>query len=495
MITKQDRGLYHEEPVIFEHQASTEAGWDIPIPPEFTLRTGEQARGEIGLKSSSEPEVVRHYVRLSQLNYAIDVNIYPLGSCTMKHNPRINERVARLPGMAHIHPYQELSTVAGACEVIVELQRWLAELSGLPAVSLNPAAGAHGEFTGLLVIRKYHESQGNPRKIVLVPDSAHGTNPATATMCGYKAHNIKSCADGTVDLQSLKQALEEFKEETAALMITNPNTCGKFEKNIIEICALMHQYGAKVYCDGANFNAIVGKVRPGDLGVDVMHFNLHKTFSTPHGGGGPGSGPIAVSEELRKHLPIPFIRKKAEDEFEVVTEEAQSVGYIKSFYGHFGMFVRALAYMMSHGRDGLKQVAEDAVLNANYVLNGIKDTYHVPFTGVCMHECLVTDQIQNKGANVTTLDIAKTMIEYGVHPMTIYFPLVVSGAMLIEPTETETKESLDNLIELLNYIGKNGSSMTDSFKANPVSTPRKKLDEVGAARNPVLTYQEENSKE
>ena len=478
------RGLNVEENLLYEKGQTGACGVDLPEPKGTKLRTGVKARDYVGLPEVSEPQVMRHFVRLSKLNYAIDMGLYPLGSCTMKHNPRLNEKMGRLPGFALSHPLQPENTVQGALEVIYTVQQWLAKLSGLPHVTLNPAAGAHGEFAGIMVIHKAHEAKGRQRKTVLIPDSAHGTNPATAAACGYETVTLPSTKDGTVDVDAFKAALND---NVAALMLTNPNTCGLFEPRVKEVADLLHKAGAYFYCDGANFNALVGRVRPADFGVDVMHFNLHKTFSTPHGGGGPGCGPIAVSDELGPHLPVPKIVKEGET-FRLITDDPKSIGRMKGFNGQFGMAVRALAYMMSHGADGLRQVAEDAVLNANYILSQLKNDYHVPFNGPCMHECLLSDKLQ-KDQGVTTNDIAKTLIEHGIHPMTVYFPLVVQGAMLIEPTETETKASLDHFISLMKMIAAEAKEgRGEALQANPVSTPRKRLDEVKAARTPVLKW-------
>jgi len=463
-------------------------GVDFPEIGEFELRTGQKKRQEIGLPQLSEPQVIRHFTRLSTKNYSIDSGFYPLGSCTMKHNPRLNEKMARLDGFANIHPLQDVSTIQGCLEVQFELQKWLGALTGLRGVALSPAAGAQGELAGMLVIRAAHLQKGNQRKYVIIPDSAHGTNPATAAICGYKIKVVKTNKNGVTDLEELKKIVEEFGADIAGIMLTNPNTCGKFEPNIKKIADLIHSVGAYFYCDGANFNAIVGKVRPADLGVDVMHFNLHKTFSTPHGGGGPGSGPIAVCEELAEFLPAPIITKK-DGKFEF-TIPKNSIGKIKGFHGQFGMSVRALTYILSHGKNALKQVAEDAVLSANYVLAHLQDHYHVPFKGICMHECLITDKKQ-KEKGVSTLDIAKALVEYGFHPMTVFFPLVVSGAMLIEPTETEGKKMVDEFIANMIYIAKEiEEDRGGRFKSYPISTPTKRLDEVRAARIPILTWDE-----
>jgi glycine dehydrogenase subunit 2 len=405
----------------------------------------------------------------------------------MKHNPRLNEKLARLPGFADIHPLQDQSTVQGALELMFNLQNWLATLTGLGAVSLAPAAGAQGELAGMLVIKKAHEKKGEAhRKIVLIPDSAHGTNPATAAMCGFQIKVIPSNSEGLIDLDLFKKLIAEHGSNIAGTMITNPNTCGKFEKDIPEIAKLIHSVGAYFYCDGANYNAIVGKVRPADIGVDVMHFNLHKTFSTPHGGGGPGSGPIAVRAELAEFLPTPHVEKIGEI-YKLVTPK-NSCGKVKGFNGQFGMHVRALSYMLSHGTDGLQKVAEDAVLSANYILAKLKNHFHVPFSGNCMHECLLTDKIQ-KAQGISTLDIAKALIEFGIHPMTVFFPLVVSGAMLIEPTETETKETIDQFVATMLHIAKEiAEGRGDRFHNYPLSTPRKRLDDVRAAKTPITTW-------
>ena len=485
MSYNRDRGLNVEENLLFEKGTNGACGVDLPEPQGLKLRTGAPARGHIGLPEVSEPQVMRHFVRLSKLNYAIDIGLYPLGSCTMKHNPRLNEKIARHPGFAQIHPLQPESTMQGALELIYNLERWLCTLSGLHSATINPAAGAHGEFAGIMVIHKAHEAKGKVRKTVLIPDSAHGTNPATAAACGYETRTIPSTKEGTVDVDAFKNMLND---DVAALMLTNPNTCGLFEPRVKEIADALHKAGAYFYCDGANFNALVGRIRPADFGVDVMHFNLHKTFSTPHGGGGPGCGPIAVTEELAPYLPVPKVVKHG-NHFHLINEDPSSIGRLKGFNGQFGMMVRALSYMMSHGADGLRQVAEDAVLNANYILSQLRDLYHVPFPDApCMHECLLTDKLQ-KDKGVTTMDIAKTLVEYGIHPMTVYFPLVVQGAMLIEPTETETKASLDHFIEVMKMIAKETTDGNgEALHQNPVSTPRKRLDEVGAARNPILKW-------
>jgi glycine dehydrogenase subunit 2 len=485
-------GLNQETELLIKQSRSGAYGVDLPEVEDFTLRTGQKNREKIGLAEVNEPQVIRHFVRLSTQNYSIDSGFYPLGSCTMKHNPRLNEKMARFAGFADIHPLQDASTVQGALELMYNLQNWLATLTGLGAVSLAPAAGAQGELAGMLVIKKAHEKngEGQSRKIVLIPDSAHGTNPATAAMCGFEIKVIPSDKEGLIDLALFKDLIAKHGKSIAGTMITNPNTCGKFEKNIKEIADLIHSVGAYFYCDGANYNAIVGKVKPADVGVDVMHFNLHKTFSTPHGGGGPGSGPIAVRAELAEFLPTPHVIKEGE-EFKLIAPKT-TCGKVKGFNGQFGMHVRALTYMLSHGADGLQKVAEDSVLSANYILAKLRDFYHIPFEGNCMHECLLTDKLQ-KAKGISTLDIAKALVEYGIHPMTVFFPLVVQGAMLIEPTETETKETLDQFIDTMIFIAKEvEAGKGDRFHNYPISTPRRRLDDVKAAKTPILTWMDKN---
>lgn len=490
MTSTGNRGLRIEEPLIFEQDAPGRSGVDLPEPPAVTSRLGGLERKEpIGLPGLSEPQVVRHYTRLSQKNYAIDAGLYPLGSCTMKHNPRLNEKMARLPGFADLHPLQPESTIQGALRLIDTLAHWIKTLTGMPAVAMSPAAGAQGELCGLMTARAALEAAGNPRKRVLVPDSAHGTNPATAAICGYEVEAIALNDRGRVNLNALRAALDE---DVAAFMLTNPNTCGLFEDEILEQSAAVHEAGAYFYCDGANFNAIVGRVRPGDLGIDCMHLNLHKTFSTPHGGGGPGSGPVVLSEALAPFAPRPWV-VHGDDGFHLVEHDADAggaspFGRMKGFHGQMGMFVRALAYMMSHGADGLRQVSGDAVLNANYVLARLSDTLSLPFEGPCMHEVLFDDTFL-EGTDVSTLDFAKAMIDEGFHPMTMYFPLVVHGALLIEPTETESRESLDQFIEAIAHLAAQAQAgEADMFQEAPVMTPRRRLDETAAARRPVLRW-------
>ena len=486
-----NRGLALEEAVIFEQDSPGLSGVDLPAPepgPGNDRLGGLGRSGAIGLPGLSEPQVVRHYLRLSRMNYGIDSGFYPLGSCTMKYNPRLNERLARLPGLGGLHPLQPISTVQGALELMDACAHWLKVLTGMPGITMVPAAGAHGEVVGLMTIRAALEARGDARKRVLVPESAHGTNPASAHACGYAVETIAANVRGRVDVGALKTKLDA---DVAAIMLTNPNTCGLFENDIIEIADAVHGAGAFFYCDGANFNAIVGRVRPGDLGIDCMHLNLHKTFSTPHGGGGPGSGPVVLSAPLVPYAPLPMVERRG-DGFALVEHAGDSsahpLGRVKGFHGQFGMMVRALAYMMSLGSDGLKQVAEDAVLNANYLLARLKDTLSVPFEGPCMHEVLFDDSFL-KDTGVTTLDFAKAMIDEGFHPMTMYFPLVVHGALLMEPTETESKATLDQFIETVKGLAERArAGDARHFKDAPRLTPRRRLDETAAARNPVLVW-------
>ncbi|WP_442678201.1 aminomethyl-transferring glycine dehydrogenase subunit GcvPB [Sphingomonas sp. ASY06-1R] len=483
-----NRALMLEEPLLFEIGSTDRTGVDFEPAPQATNRLGGLERGKIGLPGLSEPETVRHYTRLSRQNYAIDLGVFPLGSCTMKHNPRLNERVARLPGFADIHPLQPVSTVQGALALIHLVGEWLCKLTGMPAVAMSPKAGAHGELCGLLAIRAALEARGDARQVILVPESAHGTNPATAAFCGYAVENIPATAEGRVNLDALKARLGP---DVAGVMITNPNTCGLFERDMTAISEAVHAVGGLVYCDGANFNAIVGRVRPGDLGIDAMHINLHKTFSTPHGGGGPGAGPVVFSEALAPFAPLPFV-EQTDAGFRLVEEEtaedhhAHSFGRMVAFHGQMGMFTRAASYMLSHGADGLRQVSGDAVLNANYILRQLEDVLDAPFaaSGPCMHEALFSDTGMAQG--FTTLDIAKGLIDEGFHPMTVYFPLVVHGAMLVEPTETESKAGLDQFIGALRSVAERGRAGDETLKSAPHFAPRRRLDETAAARSPIL---------
>ena len=490
-----DRALMLEEPLIFELNGGTgNCGVDIDVPDgtvasalDRFLRTAVP-----DLPGLSEPETVRHYTRLSRQNYAIDLGPFPLGSCTMKHNPRLNEKIARLPGFADIHPLQPQQTVPGALEVINQLANWLIDLTGMHGVAMTPKAGAHGELCGILCIRAALEAKGDAREVILVPESAHGTNPATAAFAGYRVENIPATKAGRVDLAALKARLGS---DVAGVMITNPNTCGLFEPEMKDISDAVHAAGGYVYCDGANFNAIVGKVRPGDLGIDAMHINLHKTFSTPHGGGGPGSGPVVLSQALAPFGPIPYCARMTDGSVRLIEEEdaaelghSRSFGRMAAFHGQMGMFTRALTYILSHGADGLRQAAEDAVLNANYVLRSLETTLTAPFaaSGPCMHEALFSDEGLPEG--FSTLDIAKGLIDEGFHPMTVYFPLVVPGAMLIEPTETESKSGTDRLIASLRSVAERAKAGDETLKTAPHFAPRRRLDETRAARKPVLTW-------
>ncbi|MBU1346414.1 MAG: aminomethyl-transferring glycine dehydrogenase subunit GcvPB [Alphaproteobacteria bacterium] len=486
------RGLLQDELLIFESDGWGKTGVDLAEPKTDGSDLGDLVRRDpIGLPGLSEPETMRHYVRLSQKNHAIDLALYPLGSCTMKHNPRLNEKMARLPGFSDIHPLQPVSTVQGALELMDTLAHWLKTLTGMPAVAMSPKAGAHGELCGLMAIRAAHEASGEhaARRKVLVPTSAHGTNPATAAFVGYSVVEVAQTEDGRVDVADLAVKLGP---DVAAIMVTNPNTCGLFERDIIEIARLTHEAGAYFYCDGANFNAIVGRVRPGDLGVDAMHINLHKTFSTPHGGGGPGAGPVVLSEALAPFAPAPWV-VHGDNGYDLIEREegeaAQAFGRMCAFNGQMGMFVRALSYMMSHGSDGLRQVAEDAVLNANYIKARLSDVMSAAFPdGPCMHEALFDDEWL-KGTDITTLDFAKAMIDEGFHPMTMYFPLVVHGAMLIEPTETESKAELDRFIHALRLLAQAAKAGdVERFKGAPFHAPLRRLDETRAARSPKLRW-------
>lgn len=489
-----NRALMLDEALIFEIGSADTTGVDFGEAPAGKSRlAGMERSTAIGLPGLSEPEAVRHYTRLSRQNYAIDLGLFPLGSCTMKHNPRLNERMARLPGFADIHPLQPVDTVQGALEAIDQLAHWLITLTGMQAVAMSPKAGAHGELCGVLAIRAALDAKGETaRRIMLVPESAHGTNPATAAFAGFAVEDIPATPEGRVDVAALKARLGP---DIAGVMITNPNTCGLFEPDLKEISDAVHAAGGYVYCDGANFNAIVGRVRPGDLGVDAMHINLHKTFSTPHGGGGPGSGPVVLSAALAPYAPLPFV-EKTESGYRIVEEEnaeehhAGTFGRMTAFHGQMGMFTRALTYILSHGADGLRQVAEDSVLNANYVLRSMEDVLDAPFakSGPCMHEAIFSDKGLAEG--FSTLDIAKGLIDEGYHPMTVYFPLVVHGAMLVEPTETESKAALDQFIGAFRSVAARARNGEPALKSAPHFAPRRRLDETLAARKPVLAYKD-----
>jgi glycine dehydrogenase subunit 2 len=489
MIEKALPHIVQDEPLLFERSSPGKRGWQLPaldvpqVDPKTVLGDG-QVRSEIeGFPEVSEVDTIRHFTRLSTWNYAIDLGLYPLGSCTMKYNPRVNELVARTEGLAWAHPYAPDSLSQGAMEVVAVLEQALAEITGMDAVTLQPAAGAHGEFTGILMIRALLEQRGNPRKKILVPDSAHGTNPATAAMVGYSVENVGSNDRGMVDLSLLEKALTE---DVAGLMITNPNTVGVFEENIRKICSMLHDKGALVYMDGANMNALVGVARPGDLGVDVMHLNLHKTFSTPHGGGGPGAGAVAVANVLTPFLPSPRLKKDGE-QWTWNFDLPSSIGRVRAFYGNFGVLVRALAYIMAHGGNGLRQATLDALLNANYVRALLEPHYELAYQSRSMHECIFSDDRQAKHG-VRTGDIAKRLIDYGFHPYTVSFPLIVHGAMMIEPTETESKRELDLFARAMISIAEEIEQNPELVLQAPHSTRTRRVDEVTAARRPIVRW-------
>lgn len=489
MIKKVRPHITQNEPLLFERSSPGKKGYQLPeldvppVNPEKALGAGN-TRSEIAdFPEVSEVDVIRHFTRLSTWNYAIDLGCYPLGSCTMKYNPRVNEVVARTEGLAWAHPYQPERLSQGAMEVIAALEAALAEITGMDAVTLQPAAGAHGELTGILLTRALLQSRGNPRKKILVPDSAHGTNPATATMAGYAVENIKSNDRGVVDLETLTKAVTD---DVAALMVTNPNTLGVFEEEIGKIADIMHAKGAVLYMDGANMNALVGITRPGDFGIDVMHLNLHKTFSTPHGGGGPGSGAVAVKQHLAPFLPGPRL-KRAGDQWTWKYDLPQSIGRVRAFYGNFGVLVRALAYIMAHGGPGLRNATMDAVLNANYVRKLLEPYYQIAYDAPSMHECVFSDDRQ-AARGVRTGDIAKRLIDYGFHPYTVSFPLIVHGALMIEPTETESKAELDLLADALISVAQEVEADPELVLKAPHTTRTSRVDEVTAARRPVLRW-------
>lgn len=477
------------EPTIYELSSPGRSGVRFPEPdvPCAPLPEG-LVREDLNFPELSEMGVVRHFTHLSTMNYSIDSGLYPLGSCTMKYNPRVNEDAARLPGFAFTHPLQPIETVQGNLLLMLQLQDWLKEISGFSGVSLQPAAGAHGELTGVLMIRAYHQSRGDTRRTrIVIPDSAHGTNPATSAMSGFDVVTVKSDPDGNVDLNAMRELCDD---RLAGIMITNPNTLGLFDCHIVELIEMVHQAGGLVYGDGANLNALLGVARPGDLGIDVMHFNLHKTFSTPHGGGGPGSGPVGAAEHLVEFLPGPIVAivEPGGDDIPPLygfKMPEKSIGRVKSFYGHFGMMVRAFTYIAMHGGDGLRKVAEYAVLNANYVMEKLKGTYHLPYDRRCMHECVFEGQWPD-APEVRALDISKRLIDYDFHPPTNYFPLIVHEALMIEPTETESKETLDAFIDVMLKIAQEAREQPELLKQAPHNTPVNRLDEVKAARELVL---------
>lgn len=476
--------------LIFERSKKGRKGitlpkWDLEEKPLEDLIPKKFIRTEdTNLPEVSEVDVIRHYTNLSMMNYGVDTGFYPLGSCTMKYNPKINEEVASIGSLVNMHPYQDEKTVQGSLELMYNLADMLAEISGMDQVTLQPAAGAHGELTGIMLIKAYHHARGDfKRTKVITPDSSHGTNPATINMAGYEAIEIKSKATGEVDIDALKAALND---EVAGLMLTNPNTLGLFEREIKEIAELVHEAGGLLYYDGANMNAIMSKTRPGDMGFDVMHYNLHKTFSTPHGGGGPGAGPVGVKKKLAKFLPVPVVSKK-ENRYFFDYDRPDSIGKVKGFYGNYGILVRAYSYIMTMGKSGIKEVSEMAVLNANYMMSQLKEYYKLPIDRICKHE-FVLDGLEND-QGVTTLDIAKRLLDYGYHPPTIYFPLIVHEALMIEPTETESKDTIDEFIKAMVAIAKEAESTPDLVKNAPNDIPMKRIDEVKAARNLVLKWE------
>ena len=477
------------EALIFEKSSPGKKAYRMPaldVPAvDAAALLGDAARADLGVMPEiSEIELIRHFTRMSTWNYAIDLGMYPLGSCTMKYNGRVNELVSRFEGIAEAHPYQPESLSQGVLSIMQTLSEALIEITGMDAITLQPAAGAHGEFTGILLVRAYHESKGNARKKIIIPDSAHGTNPATAAVCGYQVANLKSNAQGMVDVAELEKMVDE---DTAALMLTNPSTIGVFESEIAKIAEILHAKGALLYMDGANMNALVGKTRPGDFGVDVMHLNLHKTFSTPHGGGGPGSGPVACKKILEPFLPTPVLARKANGSLTMSFDRPQSVGRVRMFYGNFGMFVRALAYIMANGPDGLRQTTEDAVLNANYLRAKLDGTFELPYKTPSLHEVVFSDKLQARNG-VKTGDMGKRMIDYGFHAYTTSFPMIVPGAMMIEPTESESREELDLLVDALKQIAREAAENPELVKTAPHNTRLRRLDETTAARKPILRW-------
>ncbi len=481
------------EPLLFELSEAGRIAVELPACDVPAQLVGEllpmgALRAEVGLPELSEPEVIRHYTHLSRENYCVDLGFYPLGSCTMKYNPKINEEAARLAGFGRLHPYLPDSAAQGTLEVLFEMQHILTQIAGMDACSLQPAAGAHGELLGLMLIKAYHEDRGEGhRDTILVPEAAHGTNPASAARCGYKAVTVKSDGRGRVDVAHLKTLLGDH---VAGLMLTNPNTLGLFEDDITEICDLIHTSGGLVYCDGANMNALVGRARPGDMGFDVMHFNLHKTFSSPHGGGGPGSGPVAFKKILEPFLPVPQVVKDdgADGAYRLDFGRPKSIGKIHGYFGSFLCILRSYIYILYYGRERLAQIAENAVLNANYIRVRLEKHFDVAYDEICMHECVFTARRQQKANGVRALDIAKRLMDFGYHPPTIYFPLLVPEAMMIEPTETESRQTLDDFIDAMQQISRDAAADPEIVKSAPHNTIVRKLDEATAARQPILSW-------
>jgi glycine dehydrogenase subunit 2 len=489
MGKKKDNGLIQDEPLIFERGGKGRKGyslpkWDVEEVQAKNLIPSQLLRSELeGFPQVSETDVVRHFTRLSQWNYGVDSGFYPLGSCTMKYNPKVNEEIARMKGFVQLHPYTPEEFAQGALKLMYELEGFLSEITGMDRVTLQPAAGAHGELTGIRMIKACLQARGEKRKKILVPDTAHGTNCSTSTIASYQMVEIKSNERGVINPEKVTEVMDE---DVAAIMVTNPNTLGLFEESLAEVVEIVHRKGGFVYCDGANLNALMGIVKLGDLGVDLVHLNLHKTFSTPHGGGGPGAGPVAVKKELAPYLPVPVIEKEGET-YKLNYDCPDSIGKMRAFYGNFGVVLKAYAYILSMGPEGLKRASEMAILNANYLMKRLKELYYLPHERPCMHECVFTDRFQEK-FHVSTLDIAKRLIDYGYHPPTIYFPLVVKGALMLEPTETESKESLDEFIDTMIMIAKEAEENPDLLRQAPQRVKVRRLDEVLAARKPKLKW-------
>ena len=479
----------NREPLIFEISARGKQAFALPqldVPEKKSLLDGLPIREDIaGFPEVSEIEIVRHFTRLSQTNFCIDTSFYPLGSCTMKYNPKVNDKIVQIPDFLSSHPHSPQELVQGNLEALKLVEDFLAEITGMEAVTLQPSAGAQGELVGMMLIRAFLNERGNPRKIVLIPDSAHGTNPSSAHICGYRIQEIKSNDRGTVDLASLEQ---NMTEEVAALMVTNPNTLGVFEPDILRIAEIVHARGGLLYMDGANMNALVGKFRPGDMGVDVLHLNLHKTFSTPHGGGGPGAGPVGVKAQLSPFLPFPVI-ERGPDGWVLNSDRPRSIGRVRSFYGNFLVIIKALAYIYTLGAAGLEEVAEIAVLNSNYIRRSLEGIYHLKYSSPTLHECVFSDKLQ-KEYGIQNIDIAKRLIDFGIHPPTMSFPLIVPGALMIEPTETESKRDLDQFIAAMKAIAREAAEIPEIIRSAPHSSYVRRLDETSAARNPVLRWEE-----
>jgi len=484
--------MRYYDKLVFELSETGRRGWTLPACafPEVEVPAAVRRSEPLDLPEVSEVDVVRHYTNLSQMNFGVDTGFYPLGSCTMKYNPKINEEIAALPGFQALHPLQPASTVQGALEVYYEMDKALAAITGMSRFTFNPCAGAHGELTGLMVMRQYHMSRGDYGRVkVIVPDSAHGTNPASAAVCGLQVVEVKSLENGRIDVEALKPLLDDT---VAGIMMTNPNTLGLFETHIREIASLVHAAGGLLYYDGANMNPLMGVVRPGDMGFDIMHLNLHKTFSTPHGGGGPGSGPVGVARHLERFLPTPRVIKRNDGSFDVEHDAAEAAGQVSGYLGNFGVILRAYAYILMLGKQNLRQVGRLSVLGANYIKECLKDAYKLPIGGVCKHE-FVFDGLVNDGARegvegATTLDVAKRLLDFGFHAPTIYFPLLFHQALMIEPTETESKETLDAFIEVMHKIAAEAAEDPDILHNAPHGTPVRRPDETTAARNPILKY-------